>query len=196
MIFLPRANNWGWNTIHFGASLFHLSSITLICLVPCLCFLLYSSLPLLIRASIFFVYAASHVIWCSRFFKFYEKVNSEPDIASLLYQEEDDAIYYMQQVDKYLIEKKYKFRQSPKDRYFFVSALLAFLLLFFMNPMRTVVGLPFIHIFFLVSTFPISLMAAGFATRSWLIFYYYPKQMRRRTSKQTYVDMGSKSQFI
>jgi hypothetical protein len=195
MTFLSRLNNWDWDAIHFGASLFHFSSVTLICFIPCLCVVFYSTLSAPIRVFIFIFYVVAHVVWCHRFTKLYRIIYNDPDVVKLLYQEEEDAVYYMQQTDKYLLEKKYKFSQSPKDRYFLISMLLSFSLLAFMDTVKTAVGLPFIHVFFLIGTLPISMMAAGLVTRAWLVFYYYPMQIRQRTSKQIYVDMGSKPNF-
>jgi hypothetical protein len=195
MTFLSRLNNWDWDTMHFGASLFHFASVTLICLIPCLCVVFYSTLSTPAKAFIFIFYFVAHAAWCRRFIKVYRIIYNDPEAIKLLYQEEEDAIYYMQQTDKYFLEKKYKFDQSPKDRYFLISMLLSFSLLAFSDTVKATVGLPFIHIFFLIGTLPISMMTAGLVTRAWLVFYYYPMQIRQRTSKQIFVDMGSKPNF-
>jgi hypothetical protein len=196
MVILSKLNNWGWNVKYFGASLFHLASVTLIFLVPCFCLLLYSTAPIFLRIFIFSACIAVHVAWCYRFLKLYKKIYHDINVVNALYQEEDDAIYYIQKFDKYLLEKKYKFEQFPKNRYFLLSILLSLAILAFVEPVKTALGLPLIHIFFLVNTLPISLMAAGLVTRSWIIFYYYPMRIRKRTSKQVYVDMGSRSGFV
>lgn len=193
LVFLPRLNNWGWNTKHFGVSLFNISSITLICLTPCLCIVFYSTLSAPIRILIFITCVAAHVIWCRRFIKIYKKVSGDSSIVSIIYEEEHDAIYYMQKIDKYILDKKYKFIQIPKGRYFIASNIFSFILLGFISLVKTTVGVPFIHVFLLINSLPISIMAAGLATKSWLVFYYYPSIIKRNTSKDIYVDMSSNS---
>jgi hypothetical protein len=110
----------------------------------------------------------------------------------LLYEEEDDAVYYMQQGGRRLLETQCEFAELPKDCYFAIFLLLSFILVPTMDTVRTVVGIPFTHIFLLISTLPISLMGVGFATRGWLVFSCYPLQIRRKTGKQVYVDMSGK----
>jgi hypothetical protein len=195
MICLSKWNNWGWNVKYFGASLLHLASVTLIFLVPCFCLLIYSTASLVLRCFIFFSCMAVHVIWCLRFQEIYRKIYDNINTVNTLYQEENDAIYYIQKYDKYLLDKKHTFKQFPDNWSFLSSILLSLSLVAFVEPLKNTLGLPFIHIFFLMTTLPISLMAAGLATRSWLIFYYYPMKIRKRTSKQVYVDMvtGSNS---
>lgn len=193
LVFVPRINNWGWNIRHFGVSLFNLSSITLIGLTPCLCIVFYSTLPAVIKILILIAYVAAHAIWCRRFIKIYKKVSGDSSIVSLIYEEENDAIYYMQKVDKYILEKKYKFIQIPKGQYFIASNIFSFLLLGFISLVKTTVGVPFIHVFLLINSLPISIMAAGLATKSWLVFYYHPSIIKKNTSKNIYVDMSSNS---
>jgi hypothetical protein len=192
LLVAPRILKWGWEAKYFGASLFHLGSLTLMCTVPCLCLVLYGKLPLTGRMSVMLVYAAVHVWWCRRFILFYRRVHNGIALRDFIYQEEDDAVYYMQRADKQLMEKQWKFNQLPQDRYFALSLLLSFSIMPVMGTLRALVGLPFIHIFFMVSTLPISLMGLGFATRAWLVFYWYPAQIRKRTGKRVYVDMCGK----
>jgi hypothetical protein len=195
MVFLPRINNWGWETKYFGASLFHLASLIFISLIPCLCIVFYSKIFFPIRLLIFIFYIGIHAYWCYRFITLYSVISNDTNTMRALYEEEDAAIYYMQKLDKYLLEKKHKFIQIPKGRYFVFSNVLSFSLVGFIDLVQKVTDLPFIHTFFLVNTLPLTLMAAGLATRSVLVFYYYPMQLKKRTSKQVYVDVGSRSEY-
>lgn len=191
----PRIFRWNWEAKYFGVTLFHIGSIVLMCLVPLLCVVAYSSLPIGVRLGLFSIYMGLHIAWCRRFIIFYRKIANDNNLRKFLYQEDADAIYYMQRGDKHLLETQYKFRQLPKERYFVLFLLLAFALIPIMSTVRAVVGLPFTHVFLLVGTLPISLMGVGFATRGWLVFYVYPRQMRKVTGKRIYVDMAGKPNF-
>jgi hypothetical protein len=193
MLWVPRVFKWNWETKYFGASLFHIGSIALLCVVPCLCLVLYSRLPITARISVLLIYLGIHVGWCRRFVVFYRKVDADTNLRGGLYQEEYDAVYYMQRADKQLLE--HKFKELPKDGYFALFLALSFLLVPIMDAVSAIVGLPFVHIFLLIGMLPVSLMGFGFATRGWLVFYCYPMQIRKATGKRVYVDMTGKPDF-
>jgi hypothetical protein len=192
LLCVPRISRWNWEAKYFGVYLFCVGSIALMCLVPCFCLALYGAPPVVVRIIILCAYIAIHVVWCRRFFAFYEKINGDMNLCALLYEEEDDAVYYMQRGDRHLLETQYKFKELPQDRYFAIFLLLAFLLMPAMKTLRTTTGIPFTHIFLFIAMLPISLLGIGFATRGWLVFYYYPRQIRKRTGKRVYVDMSGK----
>jgi hypothetical protein len=194
MLVAPRLFNWDWETKYFGVALLHLSSLTLTCMVPCFCLVLYSQLPVLVRISLLLLFAAVHVMWCRRFVVLYRKINGNKGLRALLYEEEDDAVYYMQRADKYLIETQCKFNQVPKDRYFLLFLVVSLLITPLKDVVSSTVGLPFMHIFFLISMLPLSLLGIGFATRGWLVFYCYPREIRKSSGKRVYVDMSGTRQ--
>jgi hypothetical protein len=193
MLLTPRLFRWGWESSYFGASLFNIGSLSLIFFAPYLCLVIYSKLSISTRATILFAGIVAHIIWCHRFVVLYKNINKEEISSNLIYQEESDAVYYMQKTDKYLIEEKFKFEQFPKGRYFVLFTLFSLSLIPFASTIRSMTGIPFIHVFFVVGTIPISLMVAGISTRTWLIFYYYPKRIRASTNKQVFVDMSEKT---
>jgi hypothetical protein len=196
LLCVPRIFRWNWDAKYFGVTLFQISSIALMCLVPCFCVVAYSKLPIGVRLGVLFMYTGIHVAWCWRFVVFYSKITNDITLRRLLYQEEADAVYYMQRGDKHLLETQYKFHQLPQDRYFVIFMLLAFALVPIMDKVRAVVGLPFTHIFLMIGTLPISLMGVGFAARGWLVFYVYPREIKKATGKRVYVDMSGKPNFI
>jgi hypothetical protein len=194
MLLIPRLFKWGWESKYYGASLFNLGSITLIFLSPYLCLVIYGKLSLTMRAAIFFSGLIAHILWCRRFVIFYRTVKNT-EASQMIYQEDTDAVYYMQQVDKYVMEKEFNFHQFPSGRYFLLFGALAFFMIPFMGSIISVTGVPFMHAFFIVGTIPISLMAAGISTRAWLIFYYYPMKIKSVTGKKVYVDMSASAPF-
>jgi hypothetical protein len=195
MLLIPRLFKWGWESKYYGTSLFNLGSLTLIFLSPYLCLVIYGKLSITVKAAIFFSGVTAHIIWCRRFVIFYRKVKNT-GASKLIYQEDTDAVYYMQQADKYVMEKEFKFNQFPSGRYFLLFSGLAFFMMPFMDSIRSVTGIPFMHVFFIVGTMPISLMATGISTRAWLIFYYYPMEIKSATGKQVYVDMSSSTSVL
>jgi hypothetical protein len=192
MVAVPRAFSWDWETKYFGVSVFHLGSVALLGLVPFFCLVLYAQLPVAARICLLLVNVVLHAAWCHRFIRYYQKINGDDHFRRCLYQEDEDAVYYMQRGDKHLFEKHCKFNQIPEDRYFGTSLLLSFSLVPIMGTVKEVVGLPFVHSFLIIGALPISLMGAGLAIRGWLVFYFYPIQIRKITGKRVYVDMGGK----
>ena len=113
-----------------------------------------------------------------------------------MYEEESDAVYYIRSGDEFLIDKYYKFSQMPRDRYFALFIVIALLMTPVMDAVCAFVGAPFVHIFLLVAMLPVSWMSFGFATRGFLIFYFYPTKIKRKTGKDVYVDLVSKHRPI
>lgn len=162
----------------------------LVGIVPWLGIVFFSSLPIWIRLLLLVSYSASIVFWCRRFVVYYRRVFFDGNLRSVLYEENDDAIYYLQQGDKTLFEKKLKLDQVPPDLIFVLFMGIAFLMPPFASTLTRLVGIPFIHIFLTVAGLPITLMCLGLAVRGYLIFYYYPWQLKRTTGKEVYVLMA------
>ncbi len=189
LLIIPPVFKWDWRSRYFGVSLAVLGFLMLLGLVPCLSIVLYSKLSLPLRLAILIFYFGIHVFWARRFVKFYNQVEVDPKLWGMLYQEDSDAVYYVQKADVYLIEKKFKFNQFPSAVFFVVAMLMGAALLPFMSMVTTAVGLPFPHIFLTIAALPVSLMGMGFAVRAWLVFFHFPAKTLRLTGKRTYVDM-------
>lgn len=163
----------------------------LIGIVPWLSIVFFSSLPLWARLLLFGIYFGAIAYWCRRFVVYYRHIFDDVDLRSVVYEENNDAIYYLQQGDKMLFEKKIKLAQVPPDLVFVLSIAVAFLLTPFASILVRLLGIPFIHIFLTVAGLPIALMCLGLALRGYLIFYYYPWQLTRKTGKEVYVLMAA-----
>jgi hypothetical protein len=144
---------------------------------------------MVVRFSAFVVLIGIHVAWARRFMSLYHRISEDPKQLAMLYEEDPDAVYYMQRSDKYLLDKRHKFRQVPRNRYFAFCLLLA-LLIAPWPVVRATVGLSFMHMFGLIGALPVSLMGIGFATRALVVFYLYPSRIAKRTGKRVYVDMS------
>jgi hypothetical protein len=137
------------------------------------------------------VYGASNFFWCRKFFVIYAKTFSDEVLRSAIYEEESDAVYYMRRGDEFLLEKYFKFSQMPRDRYFLLFIVIAFLMIPLMKQVRALIGVPFVHSFLLVAMLPVSWMSIGFAVRGFLIFYMYPARIKKTTGKEVYVDLAN-----
>lgn len=142
-----------------------------------------------VSSHFFFIYSAFISRWCYRFVTAYKKIYNEKCLRSCIYQEDDDAVYYMQKNETWLMERKLKIRSFPSGIYFFVFPLAAFFMTPFTTVIKDIIGLPFPHIFLGVFSLPITMMCLGYATRGWLGYYYYPNKIERETGKRVYVDM-------
>jgi hypothetical protein len=192
LILIPRLFKWDWRAKYFGASLVHLGSVGLLGVVPWLCIVLYSILPLWTRVLILFGYGIPIIWWCNRSVQFYRSIYCSRELRNILYVEENDVVYYLQRSDKWLTEKKFNFSQCPSNRSFILSAGAAFLLVPLMEPATKIIGLPFPHLFLAIIGFPLVLMCAALTTRGCLVFYYYPQKIKAETGKDVYVDMVRK----
>lgn len=191
LLIMPLVSKWDWRTKYFGSSALCMVSFSLFTLIPCVVLFLYGRAPVVIDLFIAGVYAICHLSWCGKFSAIYRQVYENDELRKIVYHEEFDAIYYSQRGDKFLLEEFYKFSQSPRDRYFVFSVVVACLLIPIMDQVSEFMGIPFAHIFLMVGALPASLMFTGLATRSYLIFYKYPAKLRKATGKDVYVDLVS-----
>lgn len=189
---IPRIFRWDWRSRYFGTPLIYLGTMGSVGIVPWLSIVLFSSLPLLTRLLLFGLYSGAIIFWCRRFVVYYRHIYLDVNLRCLVYEEHDDAIYYLQQGDKILFEKKLKLDQFPPNFMFLLFMALAFVMTPFASSLARLVGIPFIHIFLTVAGFPITLLCLGMAVRGYLIFYYYPWHLKRTTGKEVYVDMVTK----
>lgn len=189
--FVPWIFKWDWQAKFFGVSFIFLGTLSMICIVPFLLLVFYGEFWWVFRFLIFFLYFSMHIVWCRRFFVLYRNIADSNELFSILYVEDEDAVYYLQEVDRYLIDKVFKLRQIPPDLFFAVPMVIALSMSFAIEFVREVVGLSFVHIFMAIAGLPISLMCFGIAAKAVLVFYYYPMKIRSRTGKRVYVDMNT-----
>jgi hypothetical protein len=192
LVLVPRIFKWDWRAQYFGVAALYLSSVGLLGLIPWLSVVLYSTIPLWARLMLLLAYGLPIVWWCRRVILFYRHIFSEPQMRNMLYVEEADAVYYLQRSDKWLIEHKYKFQQSPPNLVFAFAGGIAFLMVPFMTSISHFFGLPFPHIFLMIGCFPLILLVSALAVHGYLVFYYYAGKMRSQTGKEVYVDMTAK----
>jgi hypothetical protein len=188
-ILIPRLFRWDWRTQYFGMPMFYIGSVSIIGLVPWLAIIIFGNLPFWARLLTFFAYFGSIVWWCRRFVTYYRAVFSDKRQSAAIYKEDVDAIYYHQQTDKDLIEKGAQLAQIPSNLSFLLFIALAFASTPFVGGISRLIGIPAIHIFLTISSLPIVLMCLGMAVRGYLIFYYYPRHLKRETGKNVYVVM-------
>jgi len=189
---IPYIFRWNWESKYFGTGILSLSSVSILGIYPILCIAQYSSLPILARLSLVGLECILITRWCLRFVNLYRVIYSDKELFHCIYTEESSAIYYSQQADKQVVEKLLKFEQFPHSKYFIFSGVAAFSLTPFATSLSRIIGTPFIHIFLSIFSTPLNLMFLGLTTRAWLVFYYYPMTMQRKTNKPVYVDISSR----
>ena len=182
---------WNWETKYFGAGLLSLASGSIINIYPILCIALYSSLPKSICCALVLLNVILTTNWCYRFVNFYRSIYYDKDLFDYIYNEEASAVYYLQQADNQVIDKIFKFNQFPSSRFFISSFAIAFALTPFATLLSRFIGVPFTHIFLAIAATPLSLMFLGLSTKMWLVYYFYPIKIRKKTNKPVYVDMSS-----
>lgn len=188
---IPLLFKWGWQAKYFGVTCFYGGSCALMGWTPILCIVLYGKLPFAISFGFLLINIFLTIWWCRRFVLFLRRIHNDSNLWAQLYVEEKDAVYYTQKYDKWLSEKKFKFIQAPSIITFIVPLAIAFLLVPFMPSVTHLVGMPFTYVFLAVSAIPINLLCLGFATKGFLIFYYYPWKIKRQTGKTVFVDMAT-----
>lgn len=118
---------WGWRACYFGFGMFCMGSVSLPGVISWLCIIFYGSFPTLMRYLLFLSYGAIVIWWCRRFVLYYQSVMLVAHLRSKIYSEDDDAVYYLQKNDTWLLNNRYKFKQLPPNAFFVMMSLLGFL---------------------------------------------------------------------
>lgn len=189
---LSAVFRWGWKAQYYGFSFLCAVGISFLGIVPFLVAVLYGKAPYWVKLIIMLVYGGSHYFWCRKFTAVYKNIFNNENLRSAIYEEEGDAVYYMRRGDEFLLDKHYRFSQTPRDWHFVIFIVIALLMAPMMKAISTFLGIPFVHIFLLVAMLPVSWMGIGFAVRGFLIFYLYPAKIKRATGKDVFVDLASK----
>jgi hypothetical protein len=188
---IPYIFRWNWETKYFGAGIFHMASGSIMGIVPVLCILQHSTLPILVRLIFALLEGISIIWWCYRFVKVFRIIYENKGLFNYLYKEESTAIYYSQMADRKIFEKILKFNQFPKSRYFAASLLAISAIMPFASSVSKFFGLPFTHVVLAIGATPLNMVFLGFSTKMWLVYYYYPMKIRKETGKPIYVDMST-----
>lgn len=186
---IPSMSKWGWKTQYFGFTSLCIGSCSFLTIVPCLVLFLYGKGSYSLNLFVLMFYIITHVLWCRRFFVIYGHLYANEELRGIVYQEESDAVYYLQRGDKYLLENLYKFAQIPRGPYFVIFMLIAFFMIPVMDEIKHLLEIPFAHIFLIIGMLPLSWMCIGLAVRGYLIFYWYPAKVKKSTGKDVYVDL-------
>jgi hypothetical protein len=189
MALVPKIFKWDWRTKYFGFLSFYVACASLLGVIPWLCILVYSALPSGAKLVVLFAYAIPIFWWCRRFILYYRQIFRDPKIYNFVYLEEVDVVYYSQKNDNSLIERKCGLKQFPSSLAITAPMALALLLIPFSRGLKDLVGLSFIFTFLTIGTLPITLSFLGLTTRGFLVFYFYPWKIKRRTGKEVYVDL-------
>lgn len=189
---IPYIFHWNWESKYFGTGILSLSSASILGIYPVLCIAQYSSLPIFARLTLIGLECTLTARWCLRFVHIYRIIYFDKKLFYCIYAEEPSAFYYSQQADKQIVEKLLKFKQFPNSKYFTLSGIAAFSLTPIATSLSQFIGVPFIHVFLAIFATPLNLMFLGLATRAWLVFYFYPMKIRKKTNKPVYVDISSR----
>ena len=190
---IPMIFKWDWRVQYFGICSLYLASASLPGVMPWLCIVLYSRIPLYARIALFLVFVLSIYWWCHRFVVYYRKVMSNAAYREKVYCEHESAVHYLQKNDAWLINKKYKFRQTPHMGVFLLAIIAAISIAPIMGKISLFSGLPFPYLFTAIGFFPFVLLLLGISVRGYLIYYYYPREIRKKTGKEIYIDMATRT---
>jgi hypothetical protein len=105
LILVPALFRWDWRAKFFGFSALYSSAPALIGLIPWACILAYGRLPVSSKIIVFLVYVVPITLWCRRFVRLYREIFDNERMRKIIYFEADDAVYFLQKGDKWLIEK-------------------------------------------------------------------------------------------
>lgn len=190
---ISKIKRWGWHAKYFGVGALYVGSVSLLGIVPFLCIVFYSYLPLLARLVLFLSYSSVVLWWCWRFVLFYRAITAGERWNEKIYVEDEDVVYYLQKNDTWFLKNRYRFRQLPFTPFFVIMASLGFSLFPFGKTISSSIGVPVIYLFMTVSFFPFVLMLLGLMTRGYLIYYFYPRKIRESTGKSVYIDMVTRT---
>jgi hypothetical protein len=179
---------WNWEAKYFGAFLFPFSTGSLMAIYPLLCIVQYGKFSIIVRVSIFVICVAINGWWCIRIIKLYSDLG-EDEIFNKIYLEESTEIYYLKKEDEKFLSMQRANYFIPEGKLFVLSMFLALGCLFF--SMSKFTGLPSVHLFLAIISFPIGMLFLGVSTKCFLVFYFYPNKIRCKTGKKVYIDTSS-----
>lgn len=191
MVIVPRLLKWSWRAEHFGVSTFILGSVILSGLVPWSCILIYSKLTIFVRVTLFIIYALLVVFWGGKYIGFYKGIFRDEKLRRKIYELNGEYVYYLQKGDRQILDAIPNASHFPSGIIIVLAAGLAFFVLLFWPESSVVIGLPITHIFLAIIAVPIDMMAFGFVVRGLLIYFHYPKIIRKQTGKVVLVDLVS-----
>jgi hypothetical protein len=181
---------WNWETKFYGVFLFCVGSISFISISPTLSILIYGNISILIKLLIGSLYFFSNFIWCRKFFKIYEKIFYNVNMKNIIFEEDEDAVYYMRSGDNILLKNNFNFSQLPRDGYLFAFLGLGIFLFPFINKLNLILGTPSSVTFLIFSAVPIGWLGVGLTYKVYLVFYFYPAKIKNFTGKKVYVDLS------
>ena len=196
MVAIPRMFKWDWRAGYFGVTGFYLLSMALTGLIPLLCVLVYGGAPVLVKILLLAINTAILVWWGWRCVPMYRKIFANSEMRDKIYHEDTDCFYYYKQGDRMVLDKVFKFSDFPSAAVIVLSFALAFGMMFYARALVAFLGVPIPHIFLLSAAISLEMIGVGAAVRGWMIYYHYPRQLKRQTGKMVYVDMVTKSSKV
>jgi hypothetical protein len=141
---------------------------------------------------LFSLHALTLLWWGGRHVAVYRKVFASDRLRQSVYVEDEDCIYYLQKGDRMVLDKECKFKELPPTLFILATLAAAGASMLFAGDLVAFFGLPYAHIFLALFGVSVDMIGVGLAVRGWLVFYKYPRMLRRQTGKRVYVDMVSK----
>ena len=120
-----------------------------------------------------------------------QKIFKRKKLLNKMYEPDGNNIYYLQRSDKRIINGIASVNHFPSAFIIVTAIVVGLLFLLYAREISVIVGLPFTHILLAIIVVPIDMMAAGFMVRGWLIYFYYPRIIRRQSGRVVLVDLVS-----
>lgn len=188
---------WNYRLKSFPMSLFFCCNfLMLIYLTPLLCIAVFGRFGVSYKLFFLVVFLLIPPFWAWRFVKFYKQIYQTKALFDCLYSEEQDAVYYLDKGNNWLMRKKFKFDKHPPVSWYLIFIGLACAALFLIEPIKVFFGVPFINFFILLIGFPVTLMIIGQLTQDFLTCWYYPMLISKSTGKNVYIDMGTSPKHL
>jgi hypothetical protein len=191
MIPVAYAFKWNWEAKYYGSFIFPLATGSVLGICPALCIAIYGALSVFWSTIIMMLEVSAIFWWCRKIFKIYMKIHVSINLFSQIYVDKNERVHFLLQGDKAVLEKFMKFSVSPSAKMFILFAMLAFLTIPYAFLASKFAGVPYTHVFMAVGGVPLNLFFFGLCTKSWVVFYYFPKKITNETGKHVYVDMSS-----
>jgi hypothetical protein len=192
LFIIPRIFKWDWKAEYFGVSVIYLGSVALLGAIPWGSILLYSKLPIVLRVVGFLLYLFILIGWAWRFVVVYRSISGNAINRQRIYVESDALIYYRQKTDVRILEKEMRFRQFPNALFVIIFMFGAVLTIPNATYLKSIVGLPFTHLFLAIAAIPTDMMAIGLVTRGFIVYYVYPRMIFKESGKRVFVDLVSR----
>ena len=157
--------------------------------------MLYSSASWLVRSIMLLALVLYHGLWAWRVVTWYGTAWVDENLRASIYRECDDHIFYTR-LGEVGIRDKLGVKFFPSNVTMVGGLLVSLGSYFFRHELTEYFGAQWVPIAFAIGGFTMSILATTLVTMSVLLYFVYPRILKRQTGKSVFIDLLSPSPSV